>query len=236
MSTEADYTYDVFISYSHANQAWVRGELLPYLKSAGLRVCIDYRDFEIGAPIVTEMRRGLTDSRRTLLILTPDYLESDWTGFEQLMLQTLDPSNRQRRLIPLMREACDLPLEISYLNYLDFAAPDDWELAWSRLLKALQAPVQQGPPIPAPKKTSKQSPKTKASTRDARTRDLRHKLMDRCSLGDLKDLCFVMDIDYDNYPGGKGDFIRDLLKDLGQQGRLDEFERTLDQEKPWVLR
>jgi len=207
MSTEADYAYDVFISYSHVEKDWVRGELLPHLESARLRVCIDYRDFELGAPIVTEMRRGLTDSRKTLLILTPDYLESAWTGFEQLMLQTLDPNNRERRLIPLMKEACDLPLEISYLNYLDFVAPDDWELAWSRLLKALQAPVQQVPPIPAPKKASTMGPKTKASVRDARTRDLRRKLMDRCSLGDLKDLCFVMSIDYDNYPGGKSDFI-----------------------------
>ena len=236
MSTEAGYAYDVFISYSHADKDWVRSELLPYLESAGLRVCIDYRDFELGAPIVTEMRRGLTVSRRTLLILTPDYLGSAWTRFEQSMLQTLDPDNRKRRLIPLMKEACDLPLEISYLNYLDLTVPDDRELAWSRLLKALQAPVKQAPPTPAPKKTSKQSPETTASVRDARTGDLRHKLMERCSLGDLKDLCFVMGIDYDNYPGGKSDFIRDLLKDLGQQGRLDEFEPTLRQEKPWVLR
>ncbi len=27
--SEADYTYDAFISYSHADEAWVAGTLLP---------------------------------------------------------------------------------------------------------------------------------------------------------------------------------------------------------------
>jgi hypothetical protein len=40
--------YDVFISYSHADRAWVWNELLPRLERAGLRVCIDDRNFEIG--------------------------------------------------------------------------------------------------------------------------------------------------------------------------------------------
>jgi hypothetical protein len=40
--------------------------------------------------------------RKTLLILTPDYLESGWGEAENVMVQTLDPASRERRLIPLL--------------------------------------------------------------------------------------------------------------------------------------
>lgn len=85
------FVYDVFISYSHQDATWVRGELLGHLEQAGLKVCIDFRDFRPGAPSVTEMERGVLTSQRTLLILTPNYLTSDWAKFENLLLQTLAP-------------------------------------------------------------------------------------------------------------------------------------------------
>ena len=143
MST--DFLYDVFISYSSADKAWVRGELLPALEKAGLTVCIDYRDFRPGAPSVTEMERALQESRKTLLVLTPAYLASAWTEFEALMLQTLDPANRQRRLIPLLKERCELPPRIRYLTYVNFVDPEGWDIAWRQLLVSLGAP-----PAPQP--------------------------------------------------------------------------------------
>jgi hypothetical protein len=46
MSEQADeYAYDVFISYSHDDKGWVRGELLQRLEAAGLKAYIDFRDF-----------------------------------------------------------------------------------------------------------------------------------------------------------------------------------------------
>ena len=131
------FNYDVFISYSHRDQEWVRSDLLTKLESKGLQVCIDYRDFEVGAASVAEMRRAVSTSRKTLLVLTNDYLRSSWTEFEFLMIQTLDPGNRQRRLIPLRKEECPLPNEIGYLNFVDFANPVDQEIEWRKLLTAL---------------------------------------------------------------------------------------------------
>ncbi len=148
MSEQEEYRYDVFISYSHADKAWVRGTLLPFLEAAGLEVIMDYRDFEPGAPSVTEMERAVLTSRKTLLVLTPAYLTSAWTEFETLMLQVLDPANRERRLIPLLKERCDLPLRIRYLTYVDFTDPEERDLAWTQLLTALGAPPMQEAPEP----------------------------------------------------------------------------------------
>jgi tetratricopeptide (TPR) repeat protein len=149
MSESTRFTYDVLISYSHDDEEWVAGTLLPRLEGAGLKVCIDYRDFKPGVPSVKEMRRGVETSHKTVLVLTQAYLESAWAEFEQLMLQTLDPANRARRLIPLLKEKCDLPLEIRYLTYVDFSRPDREAIAWTQLLTALGVPpVQEAPEEP----------------------------------------------------------------------------------------
>jgi hypothetical protein len=66
--------------------------------------------------------------------------------------------------------------------------------------------------------------------------ELYRQLNDRCSISDVRDLCFAMSIDYDNYPNAKSDFIRELLLDMEHQGRLDELVQTIRLEKPWVLR
>jgi hypothetical protein len=143
--TEPQYTYDVFVSYSSNDRAWLRGELLPRLEGAGLRVCVDYRDFRAGAPKASEVERAVLASRKMLRILTPDYLASEWDEFGGLMVQSLDPAARDRRLIPLLRAPCQLPLCIRHLTYVDFADPADSGIAWIQLLTALGAPPLQQP-------------------------------------------------------------------------------------------
>jgi len=143
----ADFKYDVFISYSSANKDWVRKDLLSALEKAGLKVCIDFRDFKVGKPAIKNMRDGILESRHTLLVLTEAYLKSGWTEFESLISQTLDPANQKGRVIPMLKEKCNPSLEISYLTYVNFYNPDDWDIAWKQLLEALGSSVT---PPPAP--------------------------------------------------------------------------------------
>ena len=65
---------------------------------------------------------------------------------------------------------------------------------------------------------------------------LRQQLIERCSLSDLKELCFALDVDHENYPQTLNDFARELLLDLNRRGRVDEFVHLVRQAKPWVLR
>lgn len=238
MSNQNQFAYDVFISYSSKDRPWVRQELLPRLEAHGLRACIDYRDFAVGAPILTEIERALLTSRKTLLVMSPAYMQSGWTEFENLLLQTLDPSSQNQRLIPLRKEECEIPLRIRYLIYVDFAAPDDLAFAWERLLKALGAPEgSAGGASDPPRMDTSTSQAQGSPNPPVDLNDLRKKLLERCSVSDLKDLCFVMPgIDAGDYVGGKSDFVRELLEDLDQKGRLEEFVAVVRKEKPWVLR
>jgi hypothetical protein len=142
MVPETNYRYDVFISYSHQDADWVWQKLLPRLESVGLRVCIDTRDFEIGTPSLVNMEAAVDRSHYTLLVLTPAWVESEWTDFESLLGGTSDPGGRRRKLFPLMLEDCEPPRRISGLTWAEFRQPDEHVDQFDRLLRQLRESVE----------------------------------------------------------------------------------------------
>jgi tetratricopeptide (TPR) repeat protein len=138
LADQPGFDYDVFISYSSRDKEWVRSDLLNRIEEAGFRAFIDFRDFRRGAPSIKEMERGVTKCRKTLIVLTPDYIGSGWCEIENIMLQTLDPANRDLRLIPVLLAHCQKPLRIGTLTHIDFTDGADFDLAWGQLLAALE--------------------------------------------------------------------------------------------------
>jgi hypothetical protein len=132
-----DAGYDVFVSYSHSDFEWVTGFLLPRLEAAGLSACVDYRDFAIGLPAVENMARAVEISRKVLLVLTPAWIASEWTAFESLLSQTLDPSGLRQKTVPLLLSECSLPLRLRFLTYADFRKPLQWDSEFRRVLAEL---------------------------------------------------------------------------------------------------
>lgn len=126
---------DVFISYSSKDSDWVHKVLLPKLESHGFSVTIDFRDFRTGAFSVEEMERAVENNRHTILVFTPNYLDSEWTKFENVMAQTLDPAALQRKIVPVLREKCDIPLRLRVLVYRDLR--DEADTQWDLLMRDL---------------------------------------------------------------------------------------------------
>ncbi len=139
---ETEFKYDVFISYSHKDEEWVRNVLLPTLEKQGLKVCIDYRDFIAGKPAIINMADASETSRHTLLVLTPRWVESEWTLYESILSRTDDPAGLQRRTIPLLLEKCNVPKFISMLSWVDFADKKREKEAWQNLFKSLDKEVE----------------------------------------------------------------------------------------------
>jgi tetratricopeptide (TPR) repeat protein len=146
------YDFDVFISYSRKDEEWVTKTLLPRLEQVGLKVCIDFRDFQPGKPALFNMQYAVRHSQRTLLVLTGNWIASEWTLFESLLATTKHPAGLQPRLIPLLLEKCEMPETadfIAALTYVDFTRPDFGEGTWRVLLTACgKAPEQEGPEQP----------------------------------------------------------------------------------------
>jgi hypothetical protein len=123
------FEYDVFVSYRQRapDKGWVRKVLVPQLEALGLRVCVDYRDFRLGAVLIKEMERAVVTSRYTLAVLSPQYLQSNFTEFENLIAEHLGLEAGARRLLLVMREDCQPRLSLRSRLWLDMT--DDEEFA-----------------------------------------------------------------------------------------------------------
>lgn len=163
MAESTTYHYDVFISYSHADRLWVWNRLLPRLEQSGLSVCIDDRDFAIGTPTLINLEQAIDSSRHIIVVLTPNWIESEWTEFESLIVGSTDPAGRRQRLLPIMLRTCQPPARIAMLTYADFRVPQSRNQQFQRLLQQLRtnstkiiqssyerAPFVVGPPITNP--------------------------------------------------------------------------------------
>lgn len=137
VSADQSASADVFVSYHPADKAWVRGELLPRLDRAGLRYIVDFRDFAIGAPKIINIENAVERSRHTLIVLTPDWLASDWNSFQGLLAQSTDPSSVEHKLLPLILKPARLPARIAYLEAIDLTDPSEQAFQIDRLIQSL---------------------------------------------------------------------------------------------------
>jgi tetratricopeptide (TPR) repeat protein len=138
-----NFLYDAFISYSHKDEEWVVTTLLPALEKVGLKVCIDFRDFEAGKASLFNMQDSIQTSRHLVLVITRNWLESEWALFESLLGATQDPATLQKKIIPLL---CEVGVEkeinpfISLRTWINFIRKDRLEIAWNQLYSALGRP------------------------------------------------------------------------------------------------
>lgn len=131
----------VFVSYSRKQGEWVRDRLIPVLRAAGLDVLYD-DDFEAGRSLIGQIDTNQDRAERQVLVLSPDYLASDWCQHEMRRAVALDPSFETGVVIPVMRVKIDLPDAIRGPNplYVELdEATGDETAHWSRLLAACGA-------------------------------------------------------------------------------------------------
>jgi hypothetical protein len=161
MTIQHTYTYDVFISHSPADLEWVQVTLAPRLEQAGLNVVIGSRDFLIGVPELTNIDHAVEQSRCVLLVLTPEWVGSEWSAFEGMLAQTRGLVGRRWHVLPILLRQCDLPMRIAALNHVDFTKPATWEREMERLLRQVLDPAPSNSP---PREQSIRPPKAYAET------------------------------------------------------------------------
>lgn len=128
--------FDVFISYSQEDGAWVKDWLLPRLEQHGIYV-FQEKNFELGKPLIENIEIALNRCPRTLLILTPTWVANKWKTFDSLLLQTEDPANVQRRMIPILLQPCDIPKRIALLARADLSKPEERDSELIRVITAI---------------------------------------------------------------------------------------------------
>lgn len=98
--------WDAFVSYRSLprDESFVVHQLYPKLETEmGFKLNLHFRDFIPGDTIANNIIRAVKGSRRTILIITPGYLQSEHTMFEFYVAQQA-MLDRKHRIIPVLLE------------------------------------------------------------------------------------------------------------------------------------
>ena len=115
---------DFFISYTSADRTWA--EWIGYvLEEEGFTTSIQAWDFRPGSNFILEMQKAASEAERTILVLSPDYLKSEFTPSEWAAAMAHDPQGKQRKLIPIVVRRCDAPGLLTAIVHINLVDQDE---------------------------------------------------------------------------------------------------------------
>ena len=147
--------YHAYVAYnenSAVDDAWVMNDLLPNMKEGPepLRLCIKSRDFSPGHFLLDSIDESIRQSRKTILVLSQNFVKSEWCYQEMQMAQMrLLDDNLDVLVLVLLNDIPENKMTMSLRQILcrkDYLKwPKDragQKLFWQRLREELKGPVQ----------------------------------------------------------------------------------------------
>jgi GTPase SAR1 family protein len=141
------FAYDVFLSHSAKDKPAVR-DLAQRLKADGLRVWLDDWVIQPGDLIGSKIEQGLNQSRVLILVMSADAFESEWVTLERHTALFRDPTNAQRRFIPLRLDDAEIKDALKPFAYVDWREKADEQYA--KLLTACRPSLVRAEPADEP--------------------------------------------------------------------------------------
>ena len=118
-----EYEYDAFVSFHSDDQDWVWNELHENLgetqdneetnNQPRFRLCIHERDFVPGDLIEENIFKSIESSRKTIVVLSRNFLQSVWCEFELQIARRLCVERGRDLIIAVMLEPLPTNIKIS---------------------------------------------------------------------------------------------------------------------------
>ncbi|KAL1131631.1 hypothetical protein AAG570_011244 [Ranatra chinensis] len=139
---DRDKLFDAFVSYSSKDEAFVAEELAPVLENGDppYKLCLHYREFPVGGFLADTIVQAVESSRRTIMVLSENFIKSEWCRFEFKSAHHQVLRDRRRRLIVVvLGEVPDKDLDPDIRLYLKTNTYLQWgdKLFWEKLKFAL---------------------------------------------------------------------------------------------------
>src|SRR5579883_1954163 len=96
-----------FVSYNKADKDWAPW-IAWELEQAGYTTSVQAWDFKPGSNFVLEMQKAASECDRTLAVLSPDYLQSEFVQPEWAAAFAADPTGNSRKLVPVRVRPCEM--------------------------------------------------------------------------------------------------------------------------------
>ncbi|XP_025836571.1 toll-like receptor Tollo [Agrilus planipennis] len=98
---DKDRLFDAYVCYSVKDEAFVHQVLAQGLEGGepNYRLCLHYRDFNVSTYVADTIIEAVESSRRTILVLSKNFLYNEWCRFEFKSALNEVLKDRRRRLI-----------------------------------------------------------------------------------------------------------------------------------------
>ncbi|KAI0209766.1 hypothetical protein LSAT2_005540 [Lamellibrachia satsuma] len=139
------YERDAFICFNSNDRAWVCNDLLQHMEEHEISTVIHHRDFLPGSILEESIRESIDKCRFTVLVLSPDFLSSNWCLLEMYIARSRIISQGRDVIVPIiLREfptsqltrTLEGILSRSYLEWTDDL--EDQTLFWNKLVTKLK--------------------------------------------------------------------------------------------------
>jgi hypothetical protein len=127
---------DFFISYNKADERWATW-IAWTLEQTGSNVVIQAWDFRPGSNFVLEMQKAASEAKRTIAVLSPNYIKSSFTQPEWAAAFAKDPQGKTKTLVPVVVEKCDVEGILGPIVHINITGLSE-ELAREKLLAGLE--------------------------------------------------------------------------------------------------
>ncbi len=115
---------DFFISYTSVDKEWA--EWIAFtLEDEGYSVTLQSWDFRPGANFVLGMQQATSQATRTIIVLSPNYLESQFASPEWAAAFARDPQGLKRTLVPVIVRECKPDGLLSQIVHIDLTGKDE---------------------------------------------------------------------------------------------------------------
>ena len=126
---------DFFISYNQADRSWAEW-IAWQLEEAGYSTINQFWDFRPGSNFVEKMQRATVEAERTIAIVSPDYLSSEFARSEWDTAFANDPLGIEGKLVPVKVKDCELDGLKKVIIHIDLRRLDE-QAAKEALIKGV---------------------------------------------------------------------------------------------------
>ena len=128
--------FDAFVSYSHKDEPFVMNVLAPNLEEIEpkYKLLLHYRDWLVGGSIADSILDSVDNSKRMILVLTDNYVKSEWCHYEFKMAHHNVITEGKNRIIVILLSddlpknmGSDLKLYTKTTTYLRYDDPWFWD-------------------------------------------------------------------------------------------------------------
>ena len=129
----------VFLSYAHvdSDKQFV-SKLYARLKRDGIECFFDEASLAPGTNFVLEISQAIDDCNYLVMVMSQAYFDARFAPIEWSAVVAKEPKNECGRLIPLLRETCDLPALVSPLTYIDVTSTEKFEQNYPHISQRLR--------------------------------------------------------------------------------------------------